>query len=101
MEFRIKYLLKVVMLFFLFLSGFFYVGFINKINELILLLVGGEFVKVVWGDFNNDGYFDFLVGKMLYWNDVGIGFILVVMDFVVGIWGDYDNDGYLDIYFYI
>ena len=56
----------------------------------------------VWGDYNNDGWVDLLVGGVLWHNNDGQGFVQVTgTPFSVGyagIWGDYDNDGYLDVF---
>ena len=79
-------------------------SFTNKTNDLI----GGSLVgfRVAWGDYNDDGYVDFLNGNTVWRNEgpdatgdysftsvFGLG-----GDGLEGIWGDYDNDGDLDIY---
>jgi|TARA_B100000809_G_scaffold27164_1_gene23706 hypothetical protein len=63
--------------------------------------------RVAWGDYNDDGYVDFLTGNNVYrnngpnedgnWSFTPV-FGLVAGGGLDGIWGDYDNDGDLDIY---
>jgi hypothetical protein len=64
--------------------------------------------SVSWGDFNNDGYDDLLVGETLYRNDGGIftdisgssGLAALKTGASGGVWGDYDNDGCLDLFLF-
>jgi hypothetical protein len=53
---------------------------------------------VAWGDYNNDGYVDFVAGGYLWENNAGAGFTSVYSSLGVGLWADYDNDGQLDVY---
>ena len=80
-------------------------SFTDKTNDL----TGGALVgfTIAWGDYDADGYVDFLNGNNVYHNEGpdatgDYSFTSVFgrntgggMD---GIWGDYDNDGDLDIY---
>ncbi len=60
-----------------------------------------------WGDYDNDGWVDLLVGHRIWRNNAGTGFSVahllgapggygILGDY--GIWGDYDNDGFLDVF---
>jgi len=53
------------------------------------------------GDFNNDGYIDFLWqnGKELYLNNGDLTFTGYDLPFSEGAIGDFNNDGYLDVQF--
>jgi hypothetical protein len=71
----------------------------------------GRFGACAWGDYDNDGYFDLLVGSygpgnnVLYHNNRDGTFSKVTRDIVATdpihcdsvAWGDYDNDGFLDL----
>jgi hypothetical protein len=71
----------------------------------------GRFGACAWGDYDNDGYFDLIVGSygpnnnVLYHNNRDGTFSKVINDIVATdpihcdstVWGDYDNDGYLDL----
>ncbi len=52
-----------------------------------------------WGDYNNDGHADVVVGSKLYRNN-GNGAFTHVESFAGGdgVWADYDNDGLIDFY---
>jgi enediyne biosynthesis protein E4 len=55
-----------------------------------------------WGDYNNDGWPDLLVGGVL-WRNEGRRKFTKVEGFApagTGIWGDCDNDGFLDVYYW-
>jgi enediyne biosynthesis protein E4 len=64
-------------------------------------------ISGVWGDYDNDGYLDFLLGNTLLHNDHGTGFTTITTDLSgVGYnttpgarWVDLDNDGDLDVAF--
>lgn len=64
--------------------------------------------SVSWGDFNNDGHDDLLVGETLYRNDAGVftdvsqssGLAALKTGATGGVWGDYDNDGCLDLFLF-
>jgi hypothetical protein len=64
--------------------------------------------SVAWGDFNNDGWDDLLVGDKLYRNDQGTftdvsqssGIAALKTGARGGVWGDYDNDGCLDLFLF-
>ncbi|MBP7691092.1 MAG: VCBS repeat-containing protein [Anaerolineales bacterium] len=75
---------------------------------------GARYSAVAWGDYNNDGYLDFLLtGSMgwagaetcktfIYRNDGGTGFtdigtLLPGACHGSAAWGDFDNDGQLDL----
>jgi hypothetical protein len=63
--------------------------------------VDGNTAKVAWGDYNSDGYVDFLAGGELWKNNAGASFT-VVKDFGEAqvLWADSNNDGKLDVYNY-
>ncbi len=64
--------------------------------------------RVSWGDYDNDGWDDFVTnGPRLYHNDGGGGFVeeteasgiaALGLSGSGGVWGDYDNDGCLDLF---
>ena len=66
--------------------------------------------QVGWGDYDNDGYIDLIVGnsdsRSLYRNNGEGSFTKVTSGTIVTdsigsgnpVWGDYDNDGFLDLY---
>ena len=64
--------------------------------------------SVSWGDFDNDGWDDLLVGGTLYKNDKGTftdvttssGITDMKASATGGVWGDYDNDGCLDLFLF-
>jgi hypothetical protein len=65
--------------------------------------------SVAWGDYDNDGWDDLLVGGKLYHNDKGSTFSDVTAASGIeaikakaagGVWGDYDNDGCLDLFLF-
>ncbi len=64
--------------------------------------------SVSWGDFDNDGWDDLLVGGTLYKNDKGAftdvtqssGIKDMKASATGGVWGDYDNDGCLDLFLF-
>jgi hypothetical protein len=72
-----------------------------------IVLPGFSFSSSAWGDFDNDGYLDFLMtelGKMSIYQNTGNGnftnYDNVSLSYqgpCSAAWGDYDNDGYLDI----
>ncbi|MCK5560774.1 MAG: VCBS repeat-containing protein, partial [Thermoplasmata archaeon] len=80
------------------------VTFTNVTPEVGLSGAGGNFLA--WGDYNNDGNQDLLVGGgKLYKNTGSPNYHFVDVSTAVGIsgsgsgaWGDYDNDGDLDFY---
>ena len=64
--------------------------------------------SVSWGDYDNDGWDDLLVGGVLYRNNQGTftdvttssGITAMKASATGGIWGDYDNDGCLDLFLF-
>jgi len=64
--------------------------------------------SVSWGDYNNDGWDDLLVGSTLYKNDKGTftdvsassGITALNTKAAGGVWGDYNNDGCLDLFMF-
>ena len=89
-------------------SPSFAVTFTNQTNTLAPGTVGQ---RIAWGDYNDDGYVDFLVGNWVHRNNgpdlttpgAWLPFTSVYGDTTVGLdglWGDYNNDGRLDIYDY-
>jgi hypothetical protein len=64
--------------------------------------------SVSWGDYDNDGWDDLLVGGRLYHNikgalvDVTQASGIAALDAKAGggVWGDYDNDGCLDLFLF-
>ncbi len=52
-----------------------------------------------WGDYDNDGDLDILVGSRIYRNDGSAGFVLIaqILPGFDNDWGDYDGDGDLDV----
>jgi len=79
--------------------------FFESFTETAVTLPGAENGKVAWGDFDNDGDLDVLVGFTVYRNDpvLGRGNFVNFNAGLAGLfgselaWGDYDNDGDLDI----
>jgi hypothetical protein len=70
---------------------------------------GGTPVSAVWGDYDNDGFLDLMVGNItgpgfLYRNRGDGTFARLLTNVIGGLslgggpWGDYDNDGFLDLY---
>ncbi|MCF7913026.1 MAG: CRTAC1 family protein [Candidatus Cloacimonetes bacterium] len=79
------------------------VTFTDVTDKMGLKGVSGN--RIAWGDFDNDGWEDFLLsGSRLFQNQKGKKFINVTKDVFMGdisfggaLWGDVDNDGDLDI----
>ena len=79
------------------------VTFSDITDQMGLKGVSGN--RIAWGDFDNDGWEDFLLsGSRLFQNQKGRQFIDVTKDVFRGdiafggaLWGDVDNDGDLDI----
>lgn len=74
-------------------------------QEKSLIGISTDPSSVAWGDYDNDGYLDILVGNLgknqVYKNNNGTDFYffwesLDVDNTYKVSWGDYDNDGYLD-----
>jgi len=75
-----------------------------------IVTTAGTAVGVAWGDYDNDGFQDLLVGNTttltdyLYRNKGDGTFERAVTNIIggfgygAGAWGDYDNDGLLDLY---
>ncbi len=55
-----------------------------------------------WGDYDNDGYDDLLIGASLLHNEGDGSFTPVSLPAggTSGVWGDYDNDGCLDLFLF-
>ena len=74
------------------------------------LIKQGAVTSVAWGDYDNDGWLDFYLGKFYFNNELyqnrGDGTFLPIVDLGVGDkrdtqgvnWVDYDSDGDLDLY---
>ena len=74
------------------------------------LVKQGSVTSVAWGDYDNDGFLDYYLGKFYYDNELyhngGDGILEPVLDLGVNdrrdtngfSWVDYDNDGDLDLY---
>ena len=85
-----------------------YMNYKGPVFEDVTYLLGPDSLlqgsRLSWGDFNNDGFPDLLLGSRLYRNDNGVGFIDVTELTGLsensgngGIWGDLDNNRWLDI----
>jgi len=68
-------------------------------------LTGKSSNHFAWGDYNNDGYQDLLMGSKLYvnngppgWNFTDVTSAAGISGGGNGVWADYDNDGDLDFY---
>src|SRR5207302_4663957 len=67
-----------------------------------LSLIGAGSSSVSFGDFNNDGRVDLLVGTTIYRND-GAGSFNAITNLLPAAgegtvaWGDFNNDGYIDV----
>jgi fibronectin type 3 domain-containing protein len=76
--------------------------FFEPFTEIAASLAGAEDGKAAWGDFDNDGDLDVLVGANVYRNDnrnfvnLNAGLARIFSGDLA--WGDYDNDGDLDIF---
>jgi len=69
----------------------------GRFNDIRATLTSGG--SVAWGDYDNDGDLDILLGPKVYRNDSG-SFVDLGVALTGGnatAWGDYDNDGDLDV----
>jgi hypothetical protein len=55
--------------------------------------------KVAWGDYDNDGWLDFMIGPVgQIWRNTSTGFTRLPGQYGLALdWVDYDNDGWLDL----
>lgn len=78
----------------------------TNVTEAAGLTGIGSATRVAWGDYNNDGYPDLMIGgNRLFKNNGDSTFTEATAEAGIGgtpagggVWGDYDNDGFLDIY---
>ncbi|TAL72729.1 MAG: hypothetical protein EPN88_04755, partial [Bacteroidetes bacterium] len=76
----------------------------NFIEQTGIILPGVSYASIDWGDYDNDGYLDILIGTSgaIYHNNGDNTFTQLAVNLPTtmygsAVWGDYDNDGDPDI----